>query len=383
MSIAWFIFITIVIILFQSSLYKNFGLTNIEYKRYFNRKEVFQGEQIEMIDQIANKKLLPIPWLRLESKINSNLSFQKEDNERSNAEGDSFHRTLFSLLPYQKITRRHKVTCSKRGYYQLSTVSMSTGDAFGFGEFFRSISAHTAVTVYPQLIPVQDIPLPSHSWMGDLTVRRWIIDDPFIHAGVREYAYGDSMSSINWKATARTTSLQVSKKDYTADHNLMIYLNFDETEDIWLPIRDEQLFEKGLSYAASIAQYAISKGVNTGFGCNGYLVEPFGTTDKIKESVRIEPKNNNSQLSLIWDTMAKLAIGRSMNFHYFLQEDITQKTSNLDILIITQSVTENTQTNIRQIEAQGNSVNVIRLSNDDERFGDGQGTMGEGERYAN
>lgn len=58
------------------------------------------------------------------------------------------------------------------------------------------------------------------------------------------------MHTINWKATARTGSMQVNKYDYTADHHLMIYVNFDQTEDKWRPIVHEDLLEKALSYAA-------------------------------------------------------------------------------------------------------------------------------------
>src|SRR5690625_5846541 len=65
--------------------------------------------------------------------------------------------------------------------------------------------------------------------------------------------------------------LQVTKKDFSADHYLMIYVNFNQTGDVWLPVVDEDLLEKALSYAASIADFSISKGVSTGFGCNTYI----------------------------------------------------------------------------------------------------------------
>src|SRR5699024_6360963 len=117
-------------------------------------------------------------------------------------------------------------------YYTLQTVSVTTGDGIGFSEVFDSFEAHTSVTVYPSIIAIDDIPLPSHSWLGDITVKRWIVEDPFLQAGVREYQYGDPLNSINWKATARTQNLQINKKDFTADHHLLIYVNFDIHEDI-------------------------------------------------------------------------------------------------------------------------------------------------------
>src|SRR5699024_9228119 len=149
-----------------------------------------------------------------------------------------FHKSLFSLKPYKKITRWHDVTCLKRGDYRMETVTMTSGDPLGFNPKHRVINVSNAnILVYPNLVPLGDIPFPTHSWMGYITVRRWIVEDPFLTAGVREYTHGDSMNAINWKATARTGNLQVNKKDFTADPHLMIYLNFDDIEeDIWKPV---------------------------------------------------------------------------------------------------------------------------------------------------
>src|SRR5699024_4850456 len=151
-----------------------------------------------------------------------------------------------------------QVTCTKRGFYQFQTVSLSTGDIFGIDKTYTSAASSAEIIVYPQLVAMEDLPLPAHSWLGEVIARRWIIDDPFLFAGVRDCASGDPLNAINWKSTARTNRLQVSKKDFSADHHIMIYINFNQTEDIWRPIVDESLMEETISYAASIAQYAIT-----------------------------------------------------------------------------------------------------------------------------
>lgn len=363
MSIAWFIIITCLISVIQSVIFNKWGLFRLQYTRSFNKEKVYAGEEIEMIDEISNNKLLPIPWLRLESKIDRNLQFVGKQDQLTEVHSEEFHRTLFSMLPYQKITRRHKVRCTKRGYYELKNVSLTLGDIFGFGESFRKFNAKAAVTVFPEMIAIEEIPLPSHSWLGDIIVRRWIIEDPFVIAGVRDYSRGDSLNSVNWKATARTGNLQVSKKDYTADHQLMIYLNFDESEDIWMPIQNTSLIEKGISYAASIAGNSIAKGINTGFGCNSYLVEPFRekTENDTKSSIRIEPKSGKHQLTYLYDTMAKLSMDRSISFNRFLMEDLETRTQT-DILLITSIITDNIQEKIHLLEKQGNKIELLMLT---------------------
>ncbi|GAE95171.1 hypothetical protein JCM21714_4385 [Gracilibacillus boraciitolerans JCM 21714] len=363
MNIAWVIVVLLIIIFMQGIIYSKFGLKGITYKRAFSQDTVFEGgETIEMVDEIANKKLLPIPWIRLESKMSPHLLTHSE-NAQDKEEGEIFHRTLFSLLPYQKITRRHQLIGSKRGYYPLNTVSVTTGDGIGFGEVFDSFEASTAVTVYPAIVPLEEIPLPSHSWLGgDITVKRWIVEDPFLQAGIREYQQGDPLNAINWKATARTQELQINKKDYTADHHLMIYVNFDSNEDIRMPIEQPKIVEKGLSYAASLANYTIEQGISTGFGCNGYYVEPFtNSTDRIKPSVRVAPSNSGQQIGYIFDAIAKVEMDRSRNFRAFLQEDVEQGLTKTDIIIFSLRRTEKMNRQIAYLEELGNAVEVVLL----------------------
>lgn len=353
-SLAWFIFITIIVIGVQSYIYGRWGLSGIKYKRSFSERAVFAGEEIEMVDELVNEKILPLPWIRLESKISKELKFFNANLEGRGA----MHRSLFSMLPYQKIRRRQPLMCSARGHYQFDRVELSTGDPFGFGEDFIRHESPASIIVYPGLTAIEDIPLPSHSWLGEMVVRRWIMEDPFLTAGVRDYAAGDALNTINWKATARTNQLQVTKNDYSADHYLMIYINFNQTDDIWLPIVDKPLLEEAISYAASIAAFSISKGVSTGFGCNTYMER------KTSDTIRIEPQNSQYQLTYILETMAKLIMDANKSITFFLQEDIDFKVTGKDILIITSYVSTEMKEQIETLKSLGNAVETITMASE-------------------
>ncbi|WP_160719628.1 DUF58 domain-containing protein [Bacillus sp. USDA818B3_A] len=363
MNIAWFIVVFLFIFLIQGFINRKWGLKGISYQRYLKQTSVSEGEKVVMVYEIMNRKLLPVPWLRLETMIHSNLL--SEESVKFEEEGPVYHSTLFSLWPYQKITRKILLIGRKRGYYLLPSVSVTAGDAMGFGGVFDSFASQTALTVYPKLVPMEEIPLPSHSWLGEMTVKRWIIEDPFLHAGVREYQQGDSFNSINWKATARTHSFQINKKDYTADHHLLIYVSFDINEDVRLPMEKLDLFEKALSYAATLASYTINQGVATGFGCNGYYVEPFvNSISLVKPSVRIEPSSDGQQVEFILDAIAKVKMDRSRNFPAFLQEDINGELTNTDIIIFAYKITEKVELQIDKLEQLGNAVKVVILADE-------------------
>ena len=77
MKIHWIIFVALVIISLQAWIARKWMLKGISYNRFFSVYRAFEGQEIEMVERISNKKLLPVPWLRIESKISENLEFQK------------------------------------------------------------------------------------------------------------------------------------------------------------------------------------------------------------------------------------------------------------------------------------------------------------------
>ncbi|MFE5317540.1 DUF58 domain-containing protein [Paenibacillus sp. NPDC056579] len=356
MSIHWLLFITLIVLVLQVILFRFFGDKGLTYHRYFSMKACFEGEEAEMVERIANRNLLPVPWLRLESLIHANLVFYSQSNlDINNGAMFQNHKSLFSLMPYTQVTRRHRMVCRKRGCYRLNTAALTHGDLLGMYKNTLKLELDAELLVYPKLAPLEEIALPSHSWQGDFSVRRWIVDDPFMITGVREYRYGDPLNGVNWKATARMGKLQVHQRDYTADHRLMIYLNVEDHEKMWNQVNDEELYERGLSYAAAIAQQAIDQGMETGFGTNAY------TVDAPKEAVRVHPGSGSEQMTFILETMAKVVVARSIPFDTLLEEEVASGFSNRDILIITSYIGEKMKTPIEQLRYQGNSVDILQL----------------------
>ncbi|NMA94710.1 MAG: DUF58 domain-containing protein [Clostridiales bacterium] len=353
-SLGWFVFVTLIFALIQSEIYRRWGLSRLQYMRRFNKKAVFEGEDVELVERIFNRKPLPLPWLRVESKMHPELEFGSQEN--LDIKHEQYHKSLFSLMPYTGITRRHKVKCKKRGFYRLRSAALTSGELFGVQEVSRTYYFDTELIVYPKILPIDEMPLPSHSWQGDVTIRRWIVDDPFIISGVREYNYGDPLNKINWKATARVGSFQVHNTDFTAQPNILIYLNVDISESMWEAVTDIERIEKGIQYAASIADFAISKGMDVGFGTNAYI------KDGEESPIRIRPSKGEGQLLYILEVLAKLEVARSVTFYTFLETDIQTGLTGADIIIMTCFISERMQDQIRLLRDRGNAVEVILLT---------------------
>lgn len=356
MGISWILIIAGLLYLLQHTLFNRWGFRGLTLKRTFNTDHCHAGDRIEMIETIQNRKLAPVPWLRLESTIHAGLHFAKQSNLAVSS-GAMFqnHRSLFSLMPYTRIVRRHQVYCAQRGWYKLETVSASIGDLVGMHAATKSQRTDLELLVYPRLVSRDDIPLLSSRSQGDVTVKRWIMPDPFLVSGVREYRYGDTMNSIHWKATARSQRLQVYNREFTADPRLLIIVNTQITATMWDAVSDPELVEKGLSYAATLAEYAISQGVPVGFGYNGSLTLQPGVP------VHISPAGGHPHLTYMFETMAKLAISYTRSCSDFLDESTLQEGSALDIILLTAFVSDAIEDSIQRLEAQGHTVFIVPL----------------------
>lgn len=349
MSLPWFILSTLLLLLLISFIYQRNALKKVSYTRYFSAASAYEGEQIEMVEEIINRKLLPLPWLRLESSIARGLEFGRQENLGvSSGEIYQNHISLFYLRSYRHIKRRHLVRCERRGLFRLESVTMTTGDLFGMSRKSKTFPLQLELLVYPGLLDLYELPLPIHSWLGELPVKRWIVEDPFLTAGTREYSPGDSLGAMNWKATARTGVMQVHQKDHTADSRLIICLNVEISDSMWRNITDAARIELGIRYAATVADYAVGHGLETGLLCNGRL-DGGGERDPVTaESL--------GSLEEVLGLLARLQLDRTIPMSRLLELEAESCPEGNDYLIITCHRGPELQLAAEELRLLGNGV---------------------------
>jgi uncharacterized protein (DUF58 family) len=363
MHLAWLIINMVALLGFLAWMYRRYALKHVSYSRHFSRSAVFEGESVEMVECIANRKLLPLPWLRLESLLAQELVFGKQANlDIRRGEHFQNHISLFSLRSYRQIIRRHQVTCVKRGTYRLDSATMTAGDPLGLAAAIKRFPLSLELLVYPRIVSLQELPLPNHSWLGEIVVRRWIVHDPFLTAGTREYRSGDPLQLVNWKATARTGALQVHNKDFTAGHRLMVCLNLEISETMWNKVTEPERIEQGICYAASVADYALRHGVETGFMCNGWI------NGGPKRRIRIEPAGGTTQMTDILETLARLELEAVDSMVSLLEQEIEAETTGMDFLVITCHTSDKLRAAAGQLAVNGNGVEWMRIPDGGGRF---------------
>ena len=239
----------------QKYLYRRFWSLGIDVELSFEEEMVQAGDQTSLFEEVQNGKWLPIPSLKVKFQCSRKLRFPDTDNS---AVTDQYYRNdLFSVMPFQKITRTHRIQCPHRGYFGISGIDLVSTDLFFTEEMHGHLNSDTRIYVLPELYRSALLQDAIRKISGEVAVRRYEITDPFTHRGIREYEPYDEMKSINWKATAKTGELKVNIREHTAMKAVRIFLNLQDRNIL----RREELLEMSISICARLAAELTGSGV--------------------------------------------------------------------------------------------------------------------------
>ncbi len=331
-----------------------FGLRGLACTRAFSRQTAFEGEEGELVEVVRNDRPLLIPWLRLESNISPWLPLGRQEN--LNASDSRHYASLFTLMPYQQVRRRHRVRFLHRGEYDLGNATLTIGDTLGLFQASREQAMHVPVLVFPRLLEEQELPQPLSLLTGTAGTRRQLLTDPFLVRGIRPYHPGDPVRDIHWPATARMGEAQVRLFDHTTQRRLMVILNVQRTENQWgagLMDYEENVIEYGISMAASLCVYALCSGLEAGFTANAPLTGQ-------KEALLLEPDAGPAREEEMLTAFARLSIQRTQRFPYYLST-LTQL-EDMDIVVLSCYQSEEIRLGVEKLRAQNNRVMLHLLT---------------------
>ena len=324
------------------------GMGRLSCHRGFSRTRVFEGETGELVEIVRNDTPFVIPWFRVESRISPNIRLGQWDD--LDVDGEMYYCSVFTLLPYQQIRRRHKVSFLHRGSYDLGKAALTSGDVLGIFRFMTDQEEQAPVLVYPRLLDPEQLPLPVSSTLGELVRRQQLLTDPFLVRGIRAYHPGDPVRDIHWAATARTGEVQLRLRDYSARTRLLVILNVQHQDiqmNSYIPESHWPWVEQAIRVAASVCVQALRNGMSAGFAAN----MPMGES---QDRTIILPADGGAQEEELLGSFARLSIRRTKRFPELLEEMCAY--SDLDILVLSCYDSDTVRSSLDELRRHGNQV---------------------------
>ena len=188
------------------------------------------GEEVTLRYTVQNNSRWPVLYAALTLQIEPGIRVCEDEawlqrNTRRDRMGTQIRRHFF-LMPRKKTSGRLRVCCTRRGQYRIGRYYLMRGDFMGLDPVLRSgdLGLRLICTARRCEIPA---PETLGGVMGEVPVRRFILDDPCMLRGYREYTGREPMKQISWMQTAKTGQLMVRQNDFIIDRNVSILLNME------------------------------------------------------------------------------------------------------------------------------------------------------------
>lgn len=350
-------------------------LQSVETKREFN-DHAFWGEQVPITVTLKNTSRIGIPWLQVRESIAVDLMMRHSTNQVLNLRG----RETLSLI--------YSVQARRRGYYKIGPMQMKTSDLFGlFPDQTKDLQAEY-LTVYPRIISLNRLGLPSRLPFGTISSKQRLFEDPARPMGVRDFRSGDSLRQVNWKTSAHTRTMMVRTNEPAISLETAVLLNLNLSDYVW---RDSQrTAEWSITLAASLATHLVQERQAIGLITNGIdpLAEGDHTFDeKSGRLLRILNRNNNnkpkqptgmppeipprpgrSHLMKILEQLARIEPDNTISFSQWAPSACSHFTWGVTILTITPQGDETTCHTLHHLVRAGYNP-ILIVTEPDAEFG--------------
>lgn len=301
--------VALVLYIIQNIIYKKFWHKNLEVNVRFADSIIREGDKCELIEEIGNNKGLLLPIIQVKFAISRTFIFKKERNASVT---DQYYRNeYFSLMPYEKITRKYKFIASRRGEYKLSFLDLIAKDIFINNSMYTEFKNLSSILVLPRRIEARYIPEDVVRVAGDIINNIKMMEDPFEFNSIRDYQPYDTVNHINWKATARMDSLQVNTFNTTNQKNIIIILNTETNS-----VRDsEKIVEHCIRVAACLTDYFISRNMPVAIRSNSKDYET-------KELISIDSGSDIGHVRNIEIALARIGEDAPKPFLPFFEDNV-------------------------------------------------------------
>ncbi len=346
----------VVVLSLVSKWWAKYCLVRVEYQHALSATRAFPGEEVQLVTQLTNGKVLPLPWIQVTDELPREV---QPLQGRTIPSPDPTRIVLTSLLSmkwYQRTTRTYTLRCLQRGHYFIGPVCIRSGDLFGMFSSELRKERDQFLTVYPRILPLGFQEPPSREPYGNIRVRRALIEDVTRPVGSRRYQASDSLKYVHWKATARTGELQTRVFDYSTSLNVALFFGVRTMEPPLQGIRP-QLLEMGILTVTALANYALERGHPVGVYVNQ-------TSRYTSPTMHVAPGRHPEQLTRILELMARVHPGESLSLSNLVLDQGRNLPWETTIIVVTAIPDDATLSALARLRRAGRAVALVHVGGD-------------------
>lgn len=345
----------VMVVLAVAHWWQTHSLDGVIYQRRFHFKRGFPGESYPVRMEIENCKILPLSWLRVQDPWPKMVGPEDEEiMAPTHIEDTGLLTALVSLRWYERARRSYKLLYRKRGVYRVGPAVLELGDLFGIYQKRETVEPAETITVFPTLLPLEELNFPAENPFGDIRSRRRLFEDPNRPMGVREYHPEDGFRRVHWPATARTGQLQVKVYQPISAQVLAICLNVSTFSRHWEGYHPARL-ERMVSMTATYAQLGLKEGYQVGLFSNGCL-------SNSDQPFRIPPGRSPQQLADLLAALAGVTPITIAPFENYLMREVPNIPYGALLLIITSLITPELEETLLRLKRHERRLTLVSLA---------------------
>ncbi|MCL1848656.1 MAG: DUF58 domain-containing protein [Clostridiales bacterium] len=251
------------VILETISLHRDPAKVGLEYD--ISTRNTEPGEAFEVQATITNQSRIPISYLAV-NEIYPQVAMLPEDMKFQARYDGTYIKKICRVSGRKRKKLILETRITKRGVYLFKGESIEFGDFLGFREILRRVSLLQEIVVYPGRLACSQLTDALGGFCGDIAARRFLIRDPILTIGSREYTGREPMKDIHWMQSAHRGELMVREYDYTRQLSACVILNADG-----ITVSREDQLDSCCAAARTICETLVGTGVSVFFYTNARL----------------------------------------------------------------------------------------------------------------
>jgi uncharacterized protein (DUF58 family) len=319
-------------------------LDRLSFERAVNPQKTVVGDEVELRLSLWNRTRLPIAWAIGHDTLSEHLRLDPLGAQPTVAA---------PLRPFERVTRRLRITPTRRGVHEIGPVRVGVAEHFGtqLPELEQPLEPATVIA-RPLMAPVVGSS-PQSAPLAQVRARKSLYADPTLFAGVRPFQTGDPLRSIHWRATARESALQTKRFEPALSRQQILVFDVQTVEGpYWMLNYDEDLFEELCVAALSLARMLISHDSSCGFAAAGFS----RTTQKY---VYLPPRADRAQIERIGDVLARMTTESSAPLTSLLAWLPQRVPKGTTITILTGRSPKSSASLVKRLEGSGFPVHFL------------------------